>query len=40
MTQSKLIVMRREDRLIGRALLGFLTAPLGLLLGAGLLIAL
>ena len=40
MTQTKLLKMRKEDRLIGRALLGFLTAPLGLLLGAGLLISL
>ena len=40
MTQTKIAMMKREDRLVGRTLLGFLSAPLGLLLGAGLIISL
>ena len=34
------MLMNKEDRLGSRAILGFLTAPLGLLLGMGLIISL
>jgi len=40
MTDTKLVTINKEDRLISRSLLGFLTAPLGLLLGMGLIISL
>ena len=39
MTYKKISMMNKEDRRVGRTLLGFLTAPLGLLLGMGLVIA-
>ena len=40
MTHTKLMMMNKEDRLVSRTLLGFLTAPLGFLIGMGLLISL
>jgi hypothetical protein len=40
MTRTKLMMMNNEDRLVSRTLLGFLTAPLGFLIGMGLLISL
>ncbi len=39
MTRTKLLMMNKEDSLVSRTLLGFLAAPLGLLLGMGLLIS-
>ena len=39
MTTTKLSLINKEDRRVGRTVLGFLTAPLGLLLGMGLFIA-
>lgn len=40
MTHTKLVMLNDQDRGVSRILLGFLTAPLGILLGMGLLIAL
>ena len=40
MTEKKLLMMNKEDRRVRRTILGFLTAPLGFLLGMGLLISL
>ena len=40
MTYTKLMMTNKEDRLVGRTLLGFMTAPLGFLIGMGLLISL
>ena len=40
MKNTKAMLMNKEDRLVSRAILGFLTAPLGLLLGMGLIISL
>jgi hypothetical protein len=40
MNAPKETMMIREDRLVMRTILGILTAPLGLILGMGLFIAL
>lgn len=40
MTIAKESMMRHEDRLVSRTLIGVLTTPLGLLLGMGFVIAL
>jgi hypothetical protein len=40
MTPLKIAAMNREDRLITRIMLGFLTTPLVLLMGAAAVIAL
>ena len=40
MTHTKSMMINKEDRLVSRTLLGFLTAPLGFLIGMGLLISL
>ncbi len=40
MTDTKLMMLNQQDRRVSRSLLGFLTAPLGILLGMGLLISL
>lgn len=40
MTDKKLVMLNKQDRQISRTLLGFLTAPLGILLGMGLVISL
>lgn len=40
MTHTKLVMLNKQDRRVSHTLLGFLTAPPGILLGMGLLIAL
>lgn len=39
MTHTKEVMIREEDSRVGRTLIGMLMAPLGLLLGMGLLIS-